>query len=125
LKTNVITNVPLLEKPKEILLKYNSKLHELADNDLVFPVLSNQKTNDYLKIIALHCGITKSLHFHLARHSFATTVLLTNGVPIESVSSMLGHKRIATTQHYAKMVDKKLEEDMQKLQSRLSALGGK
>jgi len=51
--------------------------------------------------------------------------LLTNGVPIESVSSMLGHKRIATTQHYAKMVDKKLEEDMQKLQSRLSALGGK
>ena len=125
LKTNVITNVPLLEKPKAILLKYNSKLHELADNDLVFPVLSNQKTNDYLKIIALHCGITKNLHFHLARHSFATTVLLTNGVPIESVSSMLGHKRIATTQHYAKMVDKKLEEDMQKLQSRLSALGRK
>ena len=125
LKTNVITNVPLLEKPSAILLKYNSKLHELADNDLVFPVLSNQKTNDYLKIIALHCGITKNLHFHLARHSFATTVLLTNGVPIESVSSMLGHKRIATTQHYAKMVDKKLEEDMQKLQSRLSALGGK
>ena len=125
LKTNVITNVPLLEKPKAILLKYNSKLHELADNDLVFPVLSNQKTNDYLKIIALHCGITKSLHFHLARHSFATTVLLTNGVPIESVSSMLGHKRISTTQHYAKMVDIKLEEDMQKLQSRLSALGGK
>ncbi len=125
LKTNVITNVPLLEKPKAILLNYNSKLHELADNDLVFPILSNQKTNDYLKIIALHCGITKNLHFHLARHSFATTVLLTNGVPIESVSSMLGHKRIATTQHYAKMVDKKLEEDMQKLQSRLSALGGK
>ena len=125
LKTNVITNVPLLEKPKAILLKYNSKLNELADNDLVFPILSNQKTNDYLKIIALHCGITKNLHFHLARHSFATTVLLTNGVPIESVSSMLGHKRIATTQHYAKMVDKKLEEDMQKLQSRLSALNGK
>ena len=125
LKTNVITNVPLLEKPKAILLNYNSKLHELADNDLVFPILSNQKTNDYLKIIALHCGITKNLHFHLARHSFATTVLLTNGVPIESVSSMLGHKRIATTQHYAKMVDKKLEEDMQKLQSRLSALNGK
>ena len=125
LKTNVITNVPLLEKPRAILLKYNSKLHELADNDLVFPILSNQKTNDYLKIIALHCGITKNLHFHLARHSFATTVLLTNGVPIESVSSMLGHKRIATTQHYAKMVDKKLEEDMQKLQSRLSALGRK
>ena len=125
LKTNVITNVPLLEKPKAILLNYNSKLHELAENDLVFPILSNQKTNDYLKIIALHCGITKNLHFHLARHSFATTVLLTNGVPIESVSSMLGHKRIATTQHYAKMVDKKLEEDMQKLQSRLSALNGK
>jgi site-specific recombinase XerD len=115
----------LLEKPTALLFKYNSRLHDLADDDLVFPVLSNQKMNDYLKIIAIQCGIAKTLTFHLARHSFATTVLLTNGVPIESVSSMLGHKRIATTQHYAKMVDKKLEEDMQKLQSRLSALGGK
>ena len=125
LKTNVITNVPLLEKPTALLFKYNSRLHDLADDDLVFPVLSNQKMNDYLKIIAIQCGIAKTLTFHLARHSFATTVLLTNGVPIESVSSMLGHKRIATTQHYAKMVDKKLEEDMHNLQKRLNQQQGK
>ena len=66
------------------------------------------------------CGISKVLTFHIARHTFATTVTLNNGVPIESVSSMLGHKHITTTQHYAKLLDKKLEEDMNRLNSKLT-----
>jgi site-specific recombinase XerD len=68
-------------------------------------VLSNQKMNSYLKEIADVCGINKPIAFHIARHTFATTVTLLNGVPIESVSKMLGHTNIETTQHYAKILD--------------------
>ncbi len=68
--------------------------------------------NAYLKEIADLCGIHKDLTFHVARHTFATTVTLTNGVPIESVSKMLGHKKLQTTQHYAKILDKKVSQDM-------------
>ena len=75
--------------------------------------------NAYLKEIADVCGIKKDLTFHIARHTFATTVTLTNGVPIESVSKMLGHKNIKTTQHYAKILDKKVSEDMELLKSKL------
>jgi site-specific recombinase XerD len=75
-------------------------------------MLSNQKLNAYLKELADICGIKKQLTFHVARHTFATTVTMTNGVPIESVSKMLGHKKIATTQHYARIVDQKVGEDM-------------
>ncbi|MDP2336430.1 MAG: tyrosine-type recombinase/integrase, partial [Bacteroidota bacterium] len=80
----------------------------------------NQKLNSYLKEIADLCQISKNLTFHLARHTFATTVTLTNGVPIESVSKMLGHSKISTTQIYAKVVEKKLGEDMKKLKERLN-----
>ena len=76
---------------------------------------SNQKTNNYLKEIASLCEIKKNLTFHVARHTFATTVTLSNGVPIESVSKMLGHKSLKTTQHYAKIVDRKLSDDVLKL----------
>ena len=80
--------------------------------------------NAYIKEIADLCGITKNLSFHVARHTFATTVTLTNGVPIESVSKMLGHKNIQSTQHYARIVDKKVGDDMhllsQKIENRLS-----
>jgi site-specific recombinase XerD len=68
--------------------------------------------NSYLKEIAEVCGIKKDLTFHIARHTFATTVTLTNGVPIENVSKILGHKSLRTTQHYAKILDKKVSEDM-------------
>lgn len=68
--------------------------------------------NSYLKEIANVCGINKDLTFHIARHTFATTVTLSNGVPIESVSKMLGHTNIKTTQHYAKILDKKVSDDM-------------
>ena len=76
--------------------------------------------NDYLKDLATICNIQKVLTFHIARHTFATTVTLNNGVPIESVSTMLGHKHITTTQHYAKLLDKKLEEDMDRLGAKLN-----
>ncbi len=84
------------------------------------PVLSNQKMNAYLKEIADLCGITKPLTFHIARHTFATTVTLSNGVPIETVSKMLGHKSIKITQHYAKIIDLKVSEDMLLLQTKFA-----
>jgi len=76
--------------------------------------------NAYLKEVADMCGITKPLTFHIARHTFATTVTLTNGVPIETVSSMLGHKNLRTTQIYAKVVEHKVGEDMDRLEARLA-----
>ena len=75
--------------------------------------------NSYLKEIADICGIERNITFHLARHTFATTVTLSNNVPIESVSKMLGHKDLRTTQHYAKIVDKKVSNDMEDLRQRL------
>jgi len=77
--------------------------------------------NGYLKEIAEICGINKNLTFHLARHTFATTVTLSNGVPIESVSKMLGHTSIRTTQIYAKVLEHKLSEDMHKLEVRMAS----
>jgi site-specific recombinase XerD len=88
-------------------------------NGTIFPVISNQKLNSYLKEVADLCNITKNLTFHLARHTFATTVTLSNGVPIETVSKMLGHTSIKTTQIYARIVDAKISEDMRNLRSRL------
>ncbi len=86
-----------------------------------FPIISNQKLNSYLKEIADLCGINKNLTFHLARHTFATTIALTNGVPIESVSKMLGHSDLRTTQIYAKVVERKISEDMSNLQKKLNS----
>ncbi len=71
--------------------------------------------NSYLKEIADQCGIIKNLTFHIARHTFATTITLSNGVPIETVSKMLGHRNLKATQHYAKILDKKIGEDMRAL----------
>ena len=86
----------------------------------LMPVLSNQRMNSYLKEIADLCGIEKELTFHIARHTFATTILLSNGVAMESVSKMLGHTNIKTTQHYAKILNKKVSEDMMSLRTKLS-----
>lgn len=77
--------------------------------------------NGYLKEIADLCGITKNITSHLARHTFATTVTLTNGVPLESVSKMLGHKSVRTTQHYAKIVDRKVSDDMKLLKEKFAS----
>lgn len=116
-KTNTRSNIPLLTTAEEILEKYKEHLIVL-DSKFLLPVLSNQKMNAYLKEIADVCGINKNLTFHLARHTFATTVTLTNGVPIESVSKMLGHKSLKTTQHYAKILDRKVSEDMKALKNK-------
>ncbi|MGN7516163.1 MAG: tyrosine-type recombinase/integrase, partial [Allomuricauda sp.] len=87
----------------------------------VHRILTNEKINLYLKEIADAVGIKKNLTFHMARHTFATTVTLSNGVPIETVSKMLGHTKLATTQIYARVLDKKLSEDMMALQKKLEA----
>ena len=110
-KTESASKIPLLPIPQEIINKYKSHPQCEIQNKLL-PVPSNQKMNAYLKEIADVCEINKELTFHIARHTFATTVTLTNGVPIESVSKMLGHKSLKTTQHYAKVLDKKVSEDM-------------
>lgn len=106
-KTNVQSNIPLMEIPKLIIEKYKGK----TKDDRLLPVLSNQKINAYLKEIADLCGVKKRLSYHLARHTFAT-MSLSKGVPIESVSKMLGHTNIKTTQLYARITNKKIEEDM-------------
>ncbi|HTN20442.1 MAG TPA: site-specific integrase [Pelobium sp.] len=118
-KTNTSTRVPLLDIAVEILDKYKDHPHCEAEGTLL-PVLSNQKMNSYLKEIADLCSITKTLTFHIARHTFATTVTLSNGVPIETVSKMLGHTNIKTTQHYAKILDVKVSNDMSALRSKVS-----
>ncbi|WP_317897813.1 site-specific integrase [Aurantibacillus circumpalustris] len=116
-KTETQCNIPILPIAKAILDKY--KDDPVCNNKgLLLPVLSNQKMNAYLKEIADLAGITKTLTFHTARHTFATTVTLSNGVPIESVSKMLGHKDLKITQHYAKIVDRKVSEDMRILKEK-------
>lgn len=90
-KTETASKIPVLPITQMIISKYANHPQSFAENKLL-PVLSNQKTNVYLKQIAAVCGIEKELTFHIARHTFATTVTLTNGVPIESISKMLGHK---------------------------------
>jgi site-specific recombinase XerD len=116
-KTDTRSNIPLLPFAEEIMNKY--KLHpQCANENRLLPVLSNQNMNSYLKEIADVCGITKELTFHIARHTFATTITLTNGVSIESVSKMLGHRSIKTTQHYAKILDKKVSDDMKILRDK-------
>ncbi|RAW01582.1 site-specific integrase [Pseudochryseolinea flava] len=109
-KTNTPSRIPLLKPAFDVLGKYLGHPICAAKNTLL-PILSNQKMNAYLKEIADACGINKKLTFHIARHTFATTVALTNGVSIESVSKMLGHKDIKTTQHYAKILDQKISTD--------------
>ena len=119
-KTSIRTNVPLLEVPMGLIRKHCPNFENIDPEERLFNVISNQKTNKNLKQLAKLCGITKILTFHISRHTFATTVTLNNGVPIESVSCMLGHKNIKTTQHYAKLLDKKLEVDMHNLSEKLS-----
>ena len=118
-KTDTASRIPLLTQALQIIQKYEHH-PECADQDKVLPVLSNQKMNSYLKEIADVCGINKELTFHIARHTFATSVTLANGVSIESVSKMLGHKNMRTTQHYAKILDSKVSEDMQLLKLKLA-----
>lgn len=120
-KTDTKSTIPLLPVAEEIIEKYAAHPKCLNENR-VLPVLSNQKMNGYLKEIADISKVYKEITFHMARHSFATSITLTNGVPIESVSKMLGHKNISTTQHYAKVLDRKVSNDMLALKQKLSTI---
>jgi site-specific recombinase XerD len=117
-KTETASKIPILPITQTIIDKYKDH-PECCNQNKLLPILSNQKMNAYLKEIAGVCEIEKELTFHIARHTFATTVTLTNGVPIESVSKMLGHKNLRTTQHYAKVLDKKVSEDMMILRNKM------
>ena len=109
-KTNREISIPVLPKAKEILEKYEHKL----------PKISNQKFNSYLKEISILLNIDKKLTHHIARKTFATTVLLFNDVPMEIVSELLGHSNMNITQaHYGKIVQRKVSDEMKNLQSKL------
>jgi site-specific recombinase XerD len=118
-KTDSASRIPLLPIALEMLEKYKSH-PKCINEDLLLPIFSNQNMNGYLKEIAAIVGIEKKFTFHCARHTFATTVTLTNGVPIESVSKMLGHRNLKTTQHYAKIIDRKVSDDMKALKKKLT-----
>ena len=120
-KTNTTVHVPLLPAPLQLVEKY--KNHPLAvSKGKVFPAVTNQEINRGLKIIAEICSIKKHVTFYLARHTFATTITLSNGVPIETVSKMLGHTKLLTTQVYARVLNNKISNDMAALNEKLEHL---
>ncbi|WP_346210598.1 site-specific integrase [Gelidibacter algens] len=118
-KTNILVKIPILDKAQMILNKY-AKHYRLISRDAVLPIYSNQKTNLYLKEIAGKLNIQKKLTFHVARHTFATLITLSNGVPIETVAKLLGHTKLTTTQIYARVLDDKISEDMRIVQEILN-----
>ena len=117
-KTNIQSNVRLLSIPQQILEKYKGK----CNDDMLLPVPNSEMGNRRLKKLGKQCGFSTKVTFHLARHTFATTVTLGKGVPIESVSKMLGHTSIETTQIYARIVDSKVSKDMEVLSHKLGNL---
>lgn len=117
-KTNTESNIRLLEVPKHIIDKYKG----MTGDNRVFPVPSNSSCNEKLKKIGTQCGIKTRLTFHVARHSAATTILLSNGIPIETVSRILGHTNIKTTQIYAKITNQKISQDMEALSHKIGNL---
>jgi len=118
-KTNNRCRIPVLPKAKVVLNKYDD-YPKNQFKGLLLPVLTNQKMNSYLKELGDICGIKKNITMHMARHTFATTITLDNGVPIETVSKILGHTSLKTTQIYAKILDHRISEDMSVLQKKLS-----
>ena len=110
-KTGVDFEIPLMELPFHIIEKYR----DMAPEGKLLPMYSNSSLNRYLKRIAEICGIGRKLVFHTARHTYATEITLSHGVPLETVSKMLGHSRIETTQHYAKVTDNKIDTDTKAL----------
>ena len=118
-KTRIPVNVPLLPQAARIIEKYKTHPKAVAGGTLL-PHISNQKLNSYLKEVADLCDINKILTYHVARHTFATAVTLSNGVPIETVSKMLGHTTIRTTQIYAKVIERKVSDDMNVLRDKLA-----
>ena len=118
-KNDEAVKIPLLEKALDIIKKYDQGSEHKQEK--LLPVFSNQKVNIYLKEIASILKINKKLTFHAARHTFATTVTLSNGVPIETVSKLLGHTKLSTTQIYARVIEQKVSSDMLSLRSKLNS----
>lgn len=117
-KTDELSPIPIFENARLILEKYK-KLPTYIQTGKIFPAITNQEVNRSLKIIREICGINKELSFHVARHTFATTMTLKNGVPLETVSKMLGHKKLSTTQIYAEVDEEKIQEDMINAEERI------
>jgi len=117
-KTKTECKIPLFKNSIKILEKYKD-FPEAILKGRVLPVSSNQKLNSYLKELAEICGIKKNLTMHMARHTFATSITLSNGVPIETVSKMLGHTSLKITQIYARVLENKISDDMGKLRNKL------
>ena len=117
-KTNTESNIRLLDVPKRIIEKYKG----LSKDDHVFPVPSNSKCNVILKELGRQCGFKIRLTYHVARHTNATTVLLSHGVPIETVSRLLGHTDLKTTQIYARITNQKISSDMEVLSHKLEKM---
>ncbi|HEX9827037.1 MAG TPA: site-specific integrase, partial [Flavobacteriaceae bacterium] len=113
-KTDTPLKIPLLRKAKVIIEKYNAQ-QDILNKNRVLPIYTNHFINRTLKDIATACSIRKNLTFHVARHTFATAITLSNGVPMETVSKLLGHTKLSTTQIYARVLEKKVGEDMQNL----------
>lgn len=120
-KTEVPVNVPILPQAMAIIEKYKND-PVVSNKKGLFPLFTNQKVNEYLKEIAKACGINKYVSFHMARHTFATTVTLTNGIPLETVSKMLGHTKLSTTQVYVHILEKKISDDMSLLRQKFRSL---
>jgi site-specific recombinase XerD len=118
-KSEELSPIPLLETAISLINKYKNDPRSIQKGT-IFPPKSNQDVNRNLKIIGEVCGIKKEMNFHLARHTFATAVTLKNGVPIETVSKMLGHKKLSTTMIYAEVDEEKIEEDMTDIEERLN-----
>lgn len=114
-KTKEMSNIRLFEVPARLIEKYSDPKRET-----LFPMLSNQKVNQYLKEIAEVCGVEKRITYHCGRHTMATTIAFSNGMPMESLAKLLGHKNIRTTQLYARITDTKLNADMESLEEKLA-----
>jgi len=115
-KTGIDYEIPLLEIPLQILERYRGT----ASDGRLLPMFSNGELNRELKNIARICSVTRRLTWHCGRHTYATEITLSQGVPIETVSRMLGHSQIATTQIYAKITNDKIDEDMKALEKRIA-----
>ena len=118
-KTENMCDIPLLDIPLEIIRRYED--HKMCKTKgILLPVMCNQKMNSYLKEIADFCGIDKEISTHSARHTFATTVTLANGVALTNVARMLGHTSTRMTEHYAKVLSHNISADMKNVQKKIS-----
>ena len=113
-KTDQPVKIPILDTAQSIIHRYKE---EMASKEQLLPVYSNQKINEYLKKIATKTKIQKDISFHCARHIFATTITLSNGVPIETVSKLLGHSKLSTTQIYARVLESRISHDIGNLKN--------